>query len=201
MNKFLFFVFLLLIVFPASVFATIGVGVGTGKIQVEDKLKPGVIYRLPPLVVVNTGDEPSDYKVLVSYHTQQPQLRPPQNWFIFSPQNFHLDPKKVQAVNIKLNLPIRIAPGDYFAYLESQPVKKTSGGGGTTIGVAAAAKLYFTVVPANIFYAIYYKIISIWDIYAPWPQRAAIVIGILFLLNIIKRFFNIQINLKKSHDK
>ncbi len=201
MSKWLLLTFLLLIVFPASVIATIGVGVGTGKIQVEDKLKPGIIYKLPSLVVINTGDEPSDYEVSVSYHTKQPQLRPPQSWFIFSPQKFHLDPGKVQAVNINLNLPIITSPGEYFAYLESQPVRKISRGGGAFIGVAAAAKLYFTIVPANIFYGIYYKIISFWNVYAPWPQRVAIIIGVLLILVMVKKFFNIQINLKKPHDK
>ena len=201
MSKSLLFAFLFLIVFPASVFAKIGVGVGTGKIQVEDKLKPGIIYNLPSLVVINTGDVDSDYEVVISYLSGQPQMLPPQDWFIFSPQKFHLGPGKVQAVKVKLNLPLRTPPGNYFAYLESHPFKTISGGGSTSIRVAAAAKLYFTVVPANIFSAIYYKIVSFWNVFAPWPQRVAIVIGTLLILAIIKKFFNIQINLKKSNDK
>lgn len=201
MSKSLLLAFLLFIVFPTSVFARIGVGVGTGKIQVEDKLKPGIIYNLPSLVVINTGDVASDYEVVISYLSGQPQLLPPQNWFIFSPQKFHLGPGKVQAVKIKLNLPIRTPPGNYFAYLEGHPFKTISGGGSTSIRVAAAAKLYFTVVPANIFSAIYYKIVSFWNVFAPWPQRAAIVIGVLLALVIVKKYFNIQINVKKPHDK
>ena len=201
MSKSLLLAFLLFIVFPTSVFARIGVGVGTGKIQVEDKLKPGIIYNLPSLVVINTGDTASDYEVVISYLSGQPQLLPPQNWFIFSPQKFHLGPGKVQAVKIKLNLPIRTPPGNYFAYLEGHPFKTISGGGSTSIRVAAAAKLYFTVVPANIFSAIYYKIVSFWNVFAPWPQRAAIVIGVLLALVIVKKYFNIQINVKKPHDK
>lgn len=193
---FVAFIFLF-VIFPSSVFATIGVGVGTGKIQIDEKLKPGIIYQFPPFTVINTGDEPSDYEADISYHEKQPQLRPPQNWFIFSPQKFHLDPGKVQIVDVKLNLPIRVAPGDYFAYLEGHPVKKSQAGQ-TTIGIAAAAKLYFTVVPANIFAGIYYKIASFWQVYSPWPQRFLIllVIGVAYLW--IRKHFNIQIGLKKS---
>lgn len=200
MKKFIFALIFLALVLPNTVFAKIGVGVGTGKIQVEDKLKPGVIYELPPLTVLNTGDEPSDYEVNVSYHEKQPELRPLQSWFIFSPQKFHLEPGKVQTVTIKLNLPVRTAPGDYFAYLEGHPYKKAQSGN-TTIGVAAAAKLYFTVVPANLFQGIYYKIISFWKIYSPWTGRITLVLALIILFVLFKKFFNIQVNFRKPTEK
>jgi len=199
-KKFIFALIFLALVLPNTVFAKIGVGVGTGKIQVEDKLKPGVIYELPPLTVLNTGDEPSDYEVNVSYHEKQPELRPLQSWFIFSPQKFHLEPGKVQTVTIKLNLPVRTAPGDYFAYLEGHPYKKAQSGN-TTIGVAAAAKLYFTVVPANLFQGIYYKIISFWKIYSPWTGRITLVLALIILFVLFKKFFNIQVNFRKPTEK
>jgi hypothetical protein len=189
----LFFTFLF---FPASAFAKIGVGVATGKIQVQDKLKPGLIYNLPPLTVINTGDVPSDYEVDVTYYEKQTQLKPPNDWFIFSPQRFHLEPGRVQVVNIKLNLPIMVTPGDYFGFLEAQPVQKDTAGK-TTIGIAAATKLNFTLVPANIFYGLYYKIISIWEVYAPWPQRVVIAVVLIGALLFAKKFLNIQIGLKK----
>ncbi|KKR81512.1 MAG: hypothetical protein UU26_C0002G0095 [Candidatus Daviesbacteria bacterium GW2011_GWC1_40_9] len=196
MKKIFIALFLLGLISPTVAYGRIGVGVGTGKIQVEDKLKPGIIYELPSLTVLNTGDEESDYEVNVSYHEKQPQLRPPQNWFIFSPQKFHLEPGKVRTVTIKLNLPVRTEPGEYFAYLEGHPVKK-SVSGNTTIGVAAAAKLYFTVIPGNFLEGIYYKIASFWKVYSPWPQRLLIllVIGVAYLW--VRKHFNIQIGLKK----
>ncbi|OGH13362.1 MAG: hypothetical protein A2860_02535 [Candidatus Levybacteria bacterium RIFCSPHIGHO2_01_FULL_37_33] len=197
MKKFLLFLFLLFVIFPTSVFATLGVGVGTGKIQIDEKLKPGIIYQFPPFTIINTGDEPSDYEADISYHEKQPQLRPPKSWFIFSPQKFHLDPGKVQIVNVKLNLPVITQPGDYFAYLEGHPIKKSQKGQ-TSIGIAAAAKLYFTVVPANIFTGIYYKIISFWKVYAPWPQRFIVLLAIGIAYIFIRKRFNIQIGLKKQ---
>lgn len=196
MKRILLFFIALAIFFPTVTVATIGVGVGTGKIHVQDKLKPGTIYELPPLTVINTGDQPSEYEVSITYHEKQPQLPPPQDWFIFSPQKFHLKPGQVQTVNIKLNLPVRGEPGEYFAYLEAHPLKKSQSGK-TSIGVAAAAKLYFTVIPANIFEAIYYKVLSFWNVYAPWPQRVVTVIFVVGALLVFKKFFKIQINIKK----
>jgi hypothetical protein len=194
------FLFAVFILFSNTVLAKIGVGVNTGKIQVDEKLKAGMIYKLPSITVINTGDEPAEYITSVAYHQNQPELRPEQSWFIFTPQKFHLDAGKGQLVEIKINLPLRVEPGNYFAYLEGRPVA-TVKKGTTTLGVAAAAKLYFTVVPANIFYGIYYKIVSFFGVYAPWPQRVVTVILIIGLLVLFKKFFNIQINLRKSDDK
>ena len=199
MKKYLFLLFFLLTFFAITqvTFAAIGVGVGTGKIRVQDKLKPGIIYELPPLTVINTGDVPSDYEVNVSYHEKQPERRPPEDWFIFSPKKFYLKPKQVKIVSIKINLPIQAVPGNYFAYLEGHPYKKSTSGN-TTIGIAAAAKLYFTVVPSNVLSAMYYKAVSFWDVYSPWPQYASIATGIGIVFVLFRKFFNINIGLKKK---
>jgi len=194
MKKLLLTLFLFVFAFPNLAMATIGVGVGTGKIKIEDKLKPGIIYELPPLTVLNTGTEPSDYEVSISYFEKQPELMPKLSWFMFSPQTFHLDPGQSQVVNVKINLPVNTVPGDYFAYLEGHPVKKVQSGI-NTVGVAAAAKLYFTVVPTNIFNALYYKMVSIFNIYAPWPQIATGVVLFLVAVRIFSRFFNLNLNI------
>lgn len=196
----LIFLFVVFTLFSNTAFAKIGVGVNTGKIQVDEELKAGMIYKLPPITIINTGDESAEYEASVAYHQDQSELRPKQDWFIFTPQRFHLEPGKGQLVEIKINLPLRIAPGDYFAYLEGHPIAVVKKGT-ANIGVAAASKLYFTVVPANIFYGIYYKIITFFNVYAPWPQRVVVAILIVGLLVLFKKFFNIQINLKKPVDK
>ncbi len=180
-----------------TAFAKIGVGVNTGKIQVDEKLKAGMIYKLPPITIINTGDEPAEYETSVAYHQDQPELRPKQDWFIFSPKKFHLEPGKAQLVEIKINLPIMIEPGNYFAYLEGHPLA-TAQKGTTTLGVAAAAKLYFTVVPANIFAGIYYKITSFWQVYSPWPQRAVLVIGLVIAYFLARKYLNINIGLRRA---
>ena len=186
-----------LLCFPPVALARLGVGVGIGKIQVDQILKPGMIYELPPLTVLNTGDEVADYEVIVSHHQDQKQIIPAQEWFSFSPATFQLNPGKVQAVAVKLNLPLKIAPGDYFAYLEAHPTKK-AGGGSTTVGVAAAAKLYFTVAPANAILGIYYRAASFWKAYQPWSTRLLGVLAVLLAAVLFRRFFRVQLRTEKK---
>jgi len=59
------------LIFPFAVFGSIGVGVGTGKIQVDKPLKPGSVYIVPPLTVMNTGSESSEYTVSIDYSGNQ----------------------------------------------------------------------------------------------------------------------------------
>lgn len=189
--------FLILFLFPNVSYAALGVGVGVGKIEVDDQLKPGVIYTLPSITVLNTGDESSAYEVAIEHHENQPESVPEEDWFIFSPKEFTLEPGEVQEVQIKLNLPVNVAPDDYFAYVEARPIKKTPVGN-TAVNIAAATKLYFTVIPGSVLSGIYYKILTFWKEYSPWPQ--IVVTGILVVLSIflVKRFFNIEIKLAKQ---
>jgi len=189
---FIFFVFLLTISFGPAVFAGVGVGVGAGKIIVQEHLRPGGIYELPALPVIDTGDEPSDYGVSLDYDNHQPQLQPAKEWFNFEPSSFHLEPKQSQVVKITLTVPLKVVPGDYFAYLEAHPVKK-SVAGQTSVGIAAAAKLYFTIAPANIFQAIYYRFINLYSRYHPWDTIILAIIFAAILFRFIGKRFKIQI--------
>jgi len=180
------------LVLPMAVFGRIGVGVGNGKIQVDKPLKAGGIYDLPILPVLNTGDEPGEYGVSIEYQENVPQMRPDRAWFHFEPQSFYLEPGQVQIVKITLTLPTKTQPGDYFAYLEGHPVKK-SVAGQTSIGVAAAAKLYFTVAPANIFQGIYYRFISLYTRYYPYDMITLAVLLAVVLILIFRKHFKFQI--------
>jgi hypothetical protein len=200
MKKNIILILSFVLLLPVFVFAKIGVGVGTGKIQVDQPLKPGFIYNLPPFTVLNTGDEPSEYEVSIEYHKDRPELRPQREWFSFEPSKFHLEPGKVQIVQIKLTLPVRGAkPGNYFAYLEGHPLKKATSGQ-TSIGVAAAAKLYFTIAPANFLQGIYYRMMASIALYAPQSYVILAVVAAAFLVVLFRRYFsfNIGINLKKK---
>jgi len=182
------------LILPFAAFGSIGVGVGTGKIQVDEPLKPGLVYTLPSLTVVNTGDEPGEYTVFVEYSGKQPEMKPNKEWFNFEPLEFHLEPGQSRVVQIKLTLPVKTNPGDYFAYLEVHPIVKA--GPGTTIGVAAAAKLYFTVAPANIWQGIYYRVVSFWTMYSPWTWVVlALIIGAVFI-TLFRKFFKLHIGIK-----
>lgn len=182
--------------FPTIVLASIGVGVGTGKIEVTEKLKPGIVYKLPSVTVLNTGDTPSNYSIDIAYNETQSELKPDKSWFTFSPLNFHLDPGGVQKVDITLTVPLKITPGKYFAYIEGFPVRVP--GIGSVVGVAAASKLYFEVVTSNPIAGLYYRIISLAKFYSPWPERIFGILGVIIVLYFIKRFLRIEVGLKKK---
>ena len=188
----------LVLVLPVVVFARIGVGVGAGKIHINEPLKAGGIYDLPAIPVLNTGDEPAEYIFSVQYHEGQEQitdmgLKPAEAWFNFTPATFPLEPGKVQAVKVTLTLPAKIKPGNYFAYLEARPVKKATTGGVTSIGIAAATQLWFTVAPSNFFQGIYYRFISLYSRYHPWDTIILAAIFIIALLWFVSKKFKFQI--------
>lgn len=176
--------------------AKIGVGVGLGKIVIDEPLLPGGIYKLPTIPVLNTGDETSTYEMDVTYQHEQPELRPAKEWFIFTPQPFDLDGGGSQPVEVRLSLPLKVEPGDYFAYLEAHPV--TTGEGGVTIGIAAATKIWFTVKPANTFQAIIHKITSFVKNTAPTSYIVMGIIGLIILILLFKKFFSFNLSIKKK---
>ncbi len=187
----------MILLLPGVVFATIGVGVGSGKITVDEKLKAGSIYELPSVPVLNTGDEPAEYGMSVEYHQDQPQLKPLPEWFNFVPSSFRLEPKKSQLVKITLNLPLKATPGDYFAYLKAHPVQKDVPGQ-ASIGIAAATKLYFVVAPSNIFQGLYYRIISVLRRYSPWTYVVLTIAAVGILLSLIQRRFSFSVGIKRK---
>jgi len=192
MKKLNILFFSLLLIFPVFALAKIGVGIGTGKIVLDQPLKPGLIYTLPILTILNTGDEPSMYGVSITHRENQPEMNPPLTWFSFSPSTFRLEPGKAQQVQVKLSIPIKGAkPGNYFVFLEGHPIKAVATGG-TTIGVAAAAKLYFTVDSANIFTGLYYRIVSLLTIYTPWSYVVLAIIVVAMLILLIRKYFSLN---------
>jgi hypothetical protein len=193
-------VVLLAFVFIPYTYAKIGVGVGTGKIVVTQDLKPGQIYVFPSVAVLNTGDEDAIYRVQIAYHEAQPELMPPKEWFTFEPNDFELKPDGVKNVDIRVNIPLKAVPGDYFAYIEATPLKK-SVNGVTAVSIAAASKLYFKVVPASFIQGVYYRAISIWQLYEPWSTRVAFSLGLVVVVLILKKYLNIEINLKSASKK
>lgn len=181
------------------VFAAIGVGVGSGKITIQQKLQPGGMYELPALPVLNTGDESGEYGLSIEYNEQQSQQRPQRDWFHFSPQSFHLDPQQSKTIGITLSVPVNAKPGAYFAYVEAHPVAKGVVGQ-TSVGIAAAAKLYFTVSPANVLQATFYRVTGIISWYAPWTYVVIAMIAASVLFSALRRLFsfNVQIGFKKK---
>jgi len=173
----------------------IGVGINLGKISVDEPMMPGGSYGLPSINIINTGEVTSNYEMGVSYHQNQTEMRPLAEWFEFDPTIVTLEPGQSAPVAITLNLPIKAKPGDYFAYLEAHPVAKE---GNVAIGIAAAAKLYFTIKPANIFSAVANQISEFFTDYSPysWVGLGVVILIIIFFL--VRRFVHISFRVEKK---
>jgi len=181
--------------------ATLGVGIATGTITIDEKLMSGMSYTLPSLTIMNTGDETATYGVNVAYHDDQKEHLLPNDWLTFSPSNFLIEPGKSQVVEVRLDIPLTdVIPGDYFCYLEGSP-KKDANSGETSVGIAAATKLYLTIAPSNIFQAIYYKTLSIWETFYPWSLIVLIAITLIIIVTVFKKLFNFELNIKRKEKK
>jgi hypothetical protein len=163
---------------PASACARLGVGVNVGRIRVDEALAAGGVYELPPIGVINTGDEPGSYTLTFVPISGQKELSPDDAWFTRTPETFELAPGAVRTVQIRLTLPVNAEPGDYFALASASPVQKTAAKG-ATIAVAAASKLTFTVKQTNVMLAVYYRVRDVMGMYSPWSWIALGVIAVL----------------------
>ena len=200
----LFFTLVLHLTFlPMPADGRIGVAIGTGKIYVDEPLKPGIINILPSIGVINNGDETSSYEMSVEYlwgQESDPELglMPPREWFVFKPQTFTLEPGQRQVVEISLVLPINAKPGRYFAFLQAKPTAQVQGEGTTKIGIAAAAKLWFDVVPANVWFGIYYRLLSLYQMYSFWINAVVSVMVTAILIALFRKFFKVSIQLRTT---
>ena len=181
---------------PASgVGADVGVGVNLGKIDIDDKLAPGGRYNLPALGVINTGDEPGDYEVVISYLGDQEEARPPEDWFEFEPQRFFLEAGDSQLVQIRIVLPSGADPDDYFALIEAHPIADEEAG--VTIGVAAATKLTFTVKPSNLLAAWILQVENFIEDGEPWTYVIPISLVLLLVLYLVRRNFRFRFGVER----
>jgi hypothetical protein len=145
--------------------------------------------------VVNTGTQPVQYEVVLAPVTKQDQLQPTADFISITPKAFSLDPGANQVISAYLNIPFGAEPGDYLAYIEAHPTLQNQSG--TNIGVAAAAKLYFTVSPASTFKSITNSAAGFFQRNAPvsYIVPGVIVLGIIIF--IISR--RVKLEVKMTH--
>ena len=179
---------------PGTALAQAGVGVNVGNIQIDETLAPGGIYTLPSIGVINTGHDPAEYGLRITYRSEQEELQPPEDWFSFNPSQFRLEADQSQVVEVKLKLPLTAKPGDYFAFIEAFPVT-TEGGGGVAIGIAAATKLNFTVKPSNVFSASFLWFFHRFRDASPWSWTGVGIFGALVLGFVVYRYVPLRIQI------
>jgi len=196
-QKILFFLALISFLFfsYSTTLAKVGVGMGAGEIRVDEPVKLGGIYELPSVRIFNTGDEITTYGMGVAFHQDYHQLRPAKEWFSFSPSTFTINPGESQEVKITMIVPLKADPGDYFSFIESGPV--ASNAPGTSVGVAVGTKLFFTLVPANIFQAIGFRTSSFFETYSPWSWGGLGLVILIVLFVIMRRFFSFNVAVRR----
>jgi len=159
---------LALVTLPAAAvpaYASHGVALDTGNLEVEQKLTPGGGYMLPPLTVRNPGTEVTSYEIVVLPTAQGEGRAVPAAWFRFQPQRMTLKPGQTRKVRTRLGLPSNASHGDYQTLLAAQIAGK---GKGTQLGAAAATKLTFTVESSTLLGEWWYRIRSWFSDNAPW---------------------------------
>lgn len=174
-----------------------GVGIDLGRIDIDQRLSPGGVYRLPTLTVSNTGDEPGDYRVRVT-DPGEPGLRPPPaDWFDIDPSRFRLGPGQSAAVAVKLTLPTGADPGRYGAYLEAGAV---ADGDGVGVAAAAAALVTFEVKPSSLLAAWLLKVSRFVDDSSPWSIVAAAGVLIAGAAALLRRHVRFSVTIRRRRD-
>lgn len=188
-----------LIVTVQAANAKVGVGVASGSISLSEPLYPGNEVLIPPVTVINTGDETAQYSVSITYHQDQPAYPPPAAWFHITPDNFSLEPGESKAVEVKIQIPIKVEIGEYFAYIEARP-ENTVQTEQTKLGIAAATKLDFTVENATRIQAIMYWLRAFWLRHAIPIVIVSALIVTLSSAAIIKMFLKIDVSIKRDDE-
>ena len=181
-----------------SAFAQEGVGVNVGKIEVDEPVAPGGTYHMPPVGVINTGHDPSDYSLRIIYQHEQEEEEPPEEWFTFHPDRFRLEPGQLENVRITLRLPLTARPGDYFAFVEAFSVRDADQQGGVALSVAAATRLSFTVEPSNVFSGAFLWVLHHFRDGSPWSYTVLGIVLAAIAGFLMIKVFKVRIKLERA---
>ena len=168
-----------------------GVAVDLGRIAVDEELSKGGTYQLPVMGVTNPGDEPTRYRMGVSYFEGQAEERPPEDWFTFSPAEFELQPGKTQPVSISLRIPTSASPADYLGLLQASIASSREG---VQVDAAAGARLTFTVKPSTLLEAWTLRARGEFDDMKPWSYLVPAAIVALAAATWLGRKFSFNVS-------
>jgi hypothetical protein len=134
---------------PAAAYASVGVGVQAGPVQLAGVAHPGGTYTLPPVYVVNTGTQPESVAIRIERISRGTGRTVPGAWIRVAGLPSSLAHGQSARIPLSLVVPSGATPGQYF----SDVVVTGSAAlvaGGAHLGVAAATDLEFRVVPGVI---------------------------------------------------
>jgi hypothetical protein len=135
---------LVLLIWPAAGYASVGVGVQAGPVRLAGIAHPGGQYALPPVFVVNTGTQPESVVIAIERISSGSGRTVPPAWISASSGPVRLAHRQSARIPLSLSVPPHAAPGRYFSDVVAKGTASLSAGG-ADLGVAAATDLEFTV--------------------------------------------------------
>jgi hypothetical protein len=129
---------------PAEATGGIGAGVGASPIELTTPAHPGGVYPLPDVLVVNTGNETSTYRLAVEELGRPKGRVVPAGWVRFDRNDFALGPGVSVKVPLVLNVAATAAKGRYASDIVVSTVAPSKGTG-ARVGAQAATALRFRV--------------------------------------------------------
>ena len=178
-----------LLVGAAPVAAGKAVSIDVGSIAVREQLVPGGEYKLPTFGVRNPGTESTSYLLTVSYVDGQEALRPPAQWFSFSPATLTLAVGESRPIETTLEIPTDAEPGDYSALIGPQIA---ADGSGAQVGAGAAARLTFTIQPSSALDA-WLRALLRFLAENPWVWIGALLVLALVAIRFLRRRFQFSV--------
>jgi hypothetical protein len=163
-----------------------GAGVGANPIVLSAVARPGRVYQLPSLYVVNTGTSPSHYRLKVEQFAPHAGRAVPPSWISFDRNGFLLKAKESTTIELRLTVPSRAATGKYV----SDIVAGTEAGtkvSGAVASAQAATQLMFTVGTG-----------SASSLRWPWWVYLVIGCGITFIVLIaLQRHYGVRLKVER----
>jgi hypothetical protein len=184
-----------LLLFQGAAQAAKGVSINVGSVAVDDVLYPGRSYHLATIAVRNTGTDTDDYTFSFIYAEGQEELRPDASWLVLQPETVTLEPGEQAAIRVGLRLPVKVRPGEYFAFLTAHPVLPAEGA--VAVGVAAAARLRFEVVPASFIQGLMFRAGDWFAKNAPWSYLLAGAAALSLLWTVVRRKFAVSVQVRR----
>jgi hypothetical protein len=161
---------LVLMAGPTAAYASVGVGVQAGPVQLAGAAHPGGTYALPPVYVVNTGTEPESVAIRIERISRGTGRTVPRAWIGVSGLPSSLDHGQSARIPLSLAVPASAPPGRYFSDVVVLGSAALTAGS-AHLGVAAATELKFDVVPG--------VVTHVWFAVPPW---VLLVVAILIAL-------------------
>lgn len=131
--------------------ASVGTGVQSGPVVLAKAAKPGRTYKLPGVYVTNTGTLRTRYRFSIQrLPPKDPRKRTaPARWVAFRHRSMVLDPGQGKVMPMTLKVPKGARAAKYASDVVVTSVPRGSAFGGTSVGVASATALEFTVAAAK----------------------------------------------------